>query len=180
VWDVLHRVFQLLLIIVGLDDGSSWVVRAVGRGWVSRAGGCCGWSGRGSAAGGDEYFGHLAVVDAVGVVAKGCVGILVLEGFGFALAASMALSVGGGRSRECSGVGVEVPGRRGELVPGRRVVEQVGGICLVGRSQVGDWSSSAHSSPLFMLSRGWHLWYSFIRCGTCRLVTGSQVLSLSG
>jgi hypothetical protein len=120
------------------------------------------------------------VVDTVGVVAKGGVGVLVLEGFGFALAGSMVLLVGGGRSGECSGVVVEIPGRRGELVPGRQVVEQVGGACLVSGSQVGDWASSARSSPLFMLSRGWHLWYSFIRCGACRLVTGSQVLSLLG
>jgi hypothetical protein len=120
------------------------------------------------------------VVDTVGVAAKGCMGVLVLEGFGFALAALMALSVGGGRSRECSGVVVKIPGRGRELVPGRRVIEQVGGMHSVSGSQVGNWSSSARSSPLFMLSRGWRLWYSFIRCGACRLVIGSQVLSLSG
>jgi hypothetical protein len=98
-------------------------VRAVGRSWVSRAGGRCGWSRRGSAAGGVEYFGHLAVVDAVGVVAEGCVGVFVLEGFGLTLAASTTLSAGGGRDGGCGGVGVEVPGRRRELVPGWRVVE---------------------------------------------------------
>ena len=130
--------------------------------------------------GGVEHFRHLVVVDTVGVAAKGCVGVLVFEGFGFALAALMALSLGRGRSRGCSGVVIEVPGRRGKLVPGWRVIEQVGGVCLVGRSQVGDWPSSACSSPLFMRSRGWCLWYSFIRCGACKLVMGSQVLSLSG
>jgi hypothetical protein len=180
VWDVLHRVLRLLLVIVGLGDGGSWVVRAVGRGWVSRAGGCCGWSRRGSVAGGVEYFGHLAVVDAVGVIAEGHVGVFVLEGLGFALTASTMLSAGGGRDGGCGGVDVKVPGRRGKLVPGWRVIEQVGGVHLIGRSQVGDWSSSACSSPLFMQSRGWRLWYSFIRCGACKLVTGSQVLSLSG
>jgi hypothetical protein len=129
---------------------------------------------------GVEYFGHLAVVDAVGDVAEGRVGVFVLEGLGFVLTASTMLLVGGGRDGGCGGVVVEVPGRRGELVPGWRVAEQVGGVRLVGRSQVGGWPSSACSSPLFMWSRGWRLWYSFIRCGACKLVTGSQVLSLSG
>ena len=129
---------------------------------------------------GVEHFRHLAVVGTARVTAKGCMGVLVLKRFGLALAASTALSVGRGRSRGCCGVSVKVLGRGRKLVPRRRVIEQVGGVCLVGRSQVGDWSSSARSSPLFMLSRGWRLWYSFIRCGTCRLVTGSQVLLLLG
>jgi hypothetical protein len=107
-----------LSVIVGLDNGGGQVVRAVGRGWVSRAGGCCGRSRRGSAAGGVEYFRHLAVVDAVRVVAEGRVGVFVLEGFGFALAASTTLSVGRGRDGGCGGVNVKVPGRRGKLVPG--------------------------------------------------------------
>ena len=106
-----------------LGSGGDWVQGAIGRCCVRRTGGCCGWSRRGSAAGGVEHFRHLVVVDTVGVAAKGRVGVLVLEGFGFVFAASMALSVGGGRSRECSGVDVEVPGRRGKLVPGWRVVE---------------------------------------------------------
>jgi hypothetical protein len=57
------------------------------------------------------------VVGAVGEVAEGFVGVLVLKGFGFALAALAGFSVGGGGSGECSIVGVEVPGRRGKLVP---------------------------------------------------------------
>jgi hypothetical protein len=154
-------------------------VRAIGWGWVSRAGGRGGWSRGGSAAGGVEHFRHLAVVGTFGVVAKGHMGVLVFEGFGLALAVS-ALSVRRGRSGGCGGIVVEVPGRRRELVQRWRVIEQVGGVCLVGRSQVGSWSSSVHSSPLFMLLRGWRLWYSFIRCSACRLVMGSQVLSLSG
>ena len=118
VWDVLHRVLRLLSVIVGLDDGGSWVKRAVGQGRASRTGGRCGWSRRGSAAGGVEYFGHLAVVDAVGVVAEGHVGVFVLKGFRFALAASTTPSAGRGRDRRCGGVDIEVPGRRGKLVPG--------------------------------------------------------------
>ena len=70
-----------------------------------------------------EYFGHLAVVDAVGVVAEGRVGVFVLEGLGFALTALTMLSAGRGRDEGCGGVDVEVPGRRGKLVPGWRVVE---------------------------------------------------------
>jgi hypothetical protein len=50
-------------------------------------------------------------------------GVLVFEGLGFALAMSMGLLVGWGRSRECGVVGIEVPSRRGELVPRWRVVE---------------------------------------------------------
>jgi hypothetical protein len=68
-------------------------------------------------AGGVEYFRHLAVVGAVGEVAEGFMGVLVLKGFGFALTVSAGFSVGGGRSGECGVVSVEVPGRRGELVP---------------------------------------------------------------
>jgi hypothetical protein len=67
-------------------------------------------------AGGVEHFRHLAVVGAVGAVTEGFVGVLVLKGFGFALA-SAGLSVGGGRSGECGVVSVKVPSRRGELVP---------------------------------------------------------------
>jgi len=74
-------------------------------------------------AGGVEHFRHLVVVDAVGVIAKGCVGVLVFKGFDFALAALAVLSVGGGRSGECGVVGVKVPSRRGELVPRRQIVE---------------------------------------------------------
>jgi hypothetical protein len=88
-------------------------------------------------AGGVEHFRHLAVVGAVGAVTEGFVGVLVLEGFGFALA-SAGLSVGGGRSGECGVVGVKVPSRRGELVPRGSVVEQVGGVCSVCRSQFGE------------------------------------------
>jgi hypothetical protein len=70
-----------------------------------------------------EHFRHLAVVGAARVVAEGFVGVLMFEGLGFALAASAALSVGGRRSRECGIVSVEVPSRRGELVPRGRVIE---------------------------------------------------------
>jgi hypothetical protein len=63
------------------------------------------------------------VVSAVEVVAEGLVGVFVLEGLEFALTASTMLSVGGGRDGGCGGVDVEVPGRRGELVPRWRVVE---------------------------------------------------------
>jgi len=73
--------------------------------------------------GGVEYFGHLAVVDAVRVVAEGRVGLLVFEGFAFAFAASTAFPAGAGRSEGCGGVNVKIPGRRGELVPRRGVVE---------------------------------------------------------
>ena len=110
-------------VFVGPDNGGGWVVRAVGRSWVSRAGGRCGWSRRGSAAGGVKYFRHLAVVDAVGVVAESRMGVFVFEGFGFVLAASMTPSAGRGRDGGCGGVDIEVPGRRGKLVPGWRVVE---------------------------------------------------------
>jgi hypothetical protein len=63
------------------------------------------------------------VVDAVEVVAEGRVGVFVLEGFGFALTVLTTLLAGGGRDGGCGGVDVEVPGRRGKLVPGWRVVE---------------------------------------------------------
>jgi hypothetical protein len=63
------------------------------------------------------------VVDAVEVVAEGHVGVFVLKGLRFALTASTMLLVGGGRDGGCGGVDVEVPGRRGELVPGWWVVE---------------------------------------------------------
>jgi hypothetical protein len=119
VWDVLYRVFRLLSDIIWLVSGGGWVVRAVRQGWVSRASGCCGWSRRGSAVGGVEHFRHLVVVDAVGVVSKGCMGVLVFEGFGFVLVASAVLLVRGGRSGECGVIDVEVPGRRGKLVPRR-------------------------------------------------------------
>ena len=48
-------------------------------------------------AGGVEHFRHLVVVDTAEVMAEGWVDVLVFEGFGFALAASAALSVGGGK-----------------------------------------------------------------------------------
>ena len=98
-------------------------MRAVGRSWVSGAGGCCGWSRRGSAAGGVEYLRHLAVVDTVGVIAEGRVGVLVLEGFRFVLAALTMSSAGRGRDGGCGDVNVKVPGRRGKLVPGWRAIE---------------------------------------------------------
>jgi hypothetical protein len=69
--------------------------------------------------GGVEHFRHLAVIDAVGVVAKGHMGVLVFEGFGLVLAVLVVLSVRGGRSRERGIVSVEVPGRGGKLVPRR-------------------------------------------------------------
>jgi hypothetical protein len=50
-------------------------------------------------------------------------GVFVLEGFGFVLVASTMLLVGRGKDGGRGGVGVEVPGRRGKLVPGWRVVE---------------------------------------------------------
>jgi hypothetical protein len=89
----------------------------MGWGWVCRAGGSSGQSGRGSAVGGVEHFGHLAVVGAVGEVAEGLVGVFVFEGFGLALVASTGSSLDRGRSGERGVVGVEVPGRRGKLVP---------------------------------------------------------------
>ena len=106
--------------------------------------------------GGVEHFRYLAVVGAVRAVIEGFVDIFVLEGFGFALA-SAGLLVGGGRSGECGVVGVEVPSGRGELVPRGRVVEKVGSMCSVCRSQFEEWPPSTHSSLLFMLSRGWRL-----------------------
>ena len=117
VWDVLYRVFQLLSVIEWLGGNSDWVQGAIGWGWVYRAGGRGGWSRRGGTAGRVKHLRHLAVVGAVEEVAEGFVGVLVFKGFGFALAASAGFSVGGGRGRECSVIGVEVPGRRGELVP---------------------------------------------------------------
>jgi hypothetical protein len=117
-----------------LVDSGDQVQGVVGWRWVRRASGRCGWSGRGGAAGGVGHLRHLAVVGVVGEVAEGFMGVLVLEGFGFALAALAGFSVGGGRSGECGVIGVKVPGRRGELVPRGRVVEQVGGVCSVCRS----------------------------------------------
>jgi hypothetical protein len=157
VGDVLYRLFQLLSVIVQLNNSSNWVVGAVGWCWVSGAGRHCGWSGGGGATGGVEHFRHLAMVDAAGVVAEGCVGVLVLEGFGLVLVVSAALSTRRWESGGCGGVVVKVPGRRGKLVPGRQVVKQVGRAHPVGRSQVGSWSFLACSSPLFMLLRGWRL-----------------------
>jgi hypothetical protein len=75
----------------GSDVGELQIVGAVGWHWVSGAGGCCSWSGRGGAARGVEYFQHLAMVNATGVITEGCMSVLVLKGFGLALA-SVALS----------------------------------------------------------------------------------------
>ena len=116
VWDVLYRVFRLLSGIEWWGGDSDWVQGEVGWGWVCRAGGRSGWSGRGSAAGRVEYFGHLVVVGTVGAVAEGCMGVFVFEGFSLALAALAGIPFGGGRSGEQGVVSVEVPSRRGELV----------------------------------------------------------------
>ena len=93
--DVLYQLFQLLVAVARLDSsdniGELWVVRAVGWCWVSGAGGCCGQSRRGGAARGVEYLGHLAMVDAARVVTEGHVSVLVLEGFGLMLVASVVL-----------------------------------------------------------------------------------------
>ena len=130
--------------------------------------------------GGVKHFRHLVVVDTAGVVTEGSVSVFVFKGFDFALVAS-AVPLGRMQgSKKCRGVIVEVPGRRGELVPRGQVIEQVEGAHSVGGSQGESWSLLARNSPLFMPSRGWRLWYSFIRCGTCRLVMGSQVLLLLG
>jgi hypothetical protein len=48
------------------------------------------WSGGGGVARGVKYFRHLAVVDAVGVITKGSVSVLVLKGFSFAFVTSVA------------------------------------------------------------------------------------------
>ena len=87
-----------------------------------------------------EYFGHLAVVDAVDVLAEGSVGVLVLEGslvrllLGVSLLATLASSL---RSRGNEGVVVEVPSWRGEVEP-RGFCELVCGAGLIGGSQVGS------------------------------------------
>ena len=60
----------------------------------------------------------LSVVDARGVVTGVGVGVFVFKGFGLALAASTGSSLDRGRSGERGVIGVEVPGRRGKLVPG--------------------------------------------------------------
>jgi hypothetical protein len=131
---------------------------------------------------GVEDFGHLMVIGAVEVSAEGGVGVLVLEGrlvrllLGASLLATLASSL---RSRGSEGVVVEVPSWRREVEP-RGFCKLVCGAGLIGGSQVGSRIFPRLSSAPFMLLRGWCLWYSFISWGACRLVTGSQVLSLSG
>jgi hypothetical protein len=131
---------------------------------------------------GVEDFGHLAVVGAVEVLAEGGMGVLVLEGrlvrllFGASLFATLVSSL---RSWGGESVVVEVPSWRGKVEP-RGFCELVCGAGLIGGSQVGSCISPRLTSAPFMLLRGWRLWYSLISWGACRLVTGSQVLSLSG
>ena len=168
--NILHRFFQLLLLIAQLNQlngsgnggelwvkGDGWVLGAVGRCWVSGAGGCCGWAGGRGALRGVKYFGHLVVVEAVEVVADSSMGVFVLEGLVLVFVALSVLVASRQWSRWSKGVVIEVPGRGSKLVPGRRVVEQVGGVGSVGGSQVGSWSFFHHVLPLFMLSRGWRL-----------------------
>jgi hypothetical protein len=76
---------------------------------------------------------------------------------------------------------IQVPGRQRELVPrGRCRVEQVMGMCLIEGSQDGRCLLLPIIAPLFMLLRRCQWWYSFSKCGDCRWVSGSHVLSLSG
>jgi len=106
-----------------------------------------------------EYFGHLAMVGAVEVLAEGGVGVFVLEGvsarllLGGSLLATLASSL---RVRRSEGVVVEVPSWRGEVEP-RRFSELVCRAGLVGGSQVGSCVLPCFTSAPFMLSRGWCL-----------------------
>jgi len=129
-----------------------------------------------------EYFGHLVVIGAVEVLAEGGVGVFVLKGLlvrpllSASLLATLASSL---RSRGSEGVVVEVPSWRGEVEP-RGFCKLVCRAGLIGGSQVGSCTLPCLTSASFMPLRGWRLWYSFISWGACRLVRGSQVLSLSG
>ena len=108
---------------------------------------------------GVEYFGHLAVIGAVEVLAEGGVGVFVLEGvfarllLGGSLLATLASSL---RSRRSEGVVVEVPSWRGKVEPGG-LSELVCRAGLVGRSQVGSCIFPRLTSAPFMLLRGWRL-----------------------
>ena len=68
-------------------------------------------------AGGVEYFRHLAVVSAVGVITEGGMGVLMFEGLGLAFVTLVVLSASRRWSRGSEGIVIEVPGRRGKLVP---------------------------------------------------------------
>ena len=129
-----------------------------------------------------EYFRHLVVVGAVEVLAEGGVGVFVLKRLlvrpllGASPLVTLASSL---RSWRGEGVVVEVPSWRGEVEP-RGFCKLVRRAGLIGGSQVGSCTFPRLTSAPFMLLRGWRLWYSFISWGACRLVMGSQVLSLSG
>jgi hypothetical protein len=101
------------------------------------------------------------VEGAVDVLAEGGVGVLMFEGlsFGLLLVASFAALVRDGRRK--GGV-VKVPSRQQEVKP-RWFSKLVGRVGLIGGSQVGGCASSEFALALFMLSREWVLWYSFIR-----------------
>ena len=106
-----------------------------------------------------KYFGHLAVVSAVGLSTKGSMGVFVLEGLSVRplLGASFLMAlVSALRSQGSEGVVVEVPSWRGEVEP-RGFSELVGRAGSIGGSQVGGCVSLRLTSALFMLSRGWRL-----------------------
>jgi len=104
-----------------------------------------------------KYFGHLAVVGAIEVLAEGGVSVLVFEGLFvwplLSFLAALASSLRGGRSE---GVVVEVPRWRGEVEP-RGFSKLVCRAGLIGGSQVGGCILPPLASALVMLSRGWRL-----------------------
>jgi hypothetical protein len=105
---------------------------------------------------GVEYFRHLAVVDTVGVLAEGGMGVFVLKGSGIQLllaASSLVTLVSGLRSRRKEGVIIEVPHRWGEVEP-RGLSKLVSRAGLIGERQVGSCVLLCPTLAPFMLSRG--------------------------
>jgi hypothetical protein len=138
------------------DGGISGAVRGGVVRWARRG---RGWFGRWGVARRVENLGHLAVVDAIEVLAEGGVGVLVLEGLPVRLllgTSFLAASTSSLRGRRSEGVVVEVPSWRREVEP-RGFSKLVCGAGLIGGSQVGRYVSPRLTSALFMLLRGWRL-----------------------
>jgi len=104
------------------------------------------------------------VVDTVGVLTEGSVGVFVFEGLGscLLLVTLLVMLASDLRSRRMECVVVEVPGRWWEVEP-RGFSELVSRGGSVGGSQVGCCILSSSNFALLISLRGWRLWYSFIK-----------------
>ena len=167
------------MVISGLDgdsdvgnagvDGVAQVPGVVGWGWASSG---RDWGGRASGGGMAwrvEDPGHLSVIDAKGVLAKGGVGVFVFKGFGLPfLPVVVVLAVVHRWGGQLEHVVIQVPGRWQELIPGGSKAELVVTTHLIGGSQNGSCSLPLDVMALFMLLWGCWRWYSFSRCRACK------------